>query len=349
MMLVNLPGSWQAVYPALLHANWHGFTVTDLVFPLFLFVIGSSLYFSLRQNQTIPKFHIALKIIKRGCLLFAIGLGLNSLWLLPPDSLEHLRIMGVMQRIGLVYICSALILLYLPKLHSTTYLVAVIFIILTCYYFLLAQYSATPFALETNLVQAIDLKILGQAHMYKMHGIAFEPEEGLLSSLPAIVSVLLRYLITQYLAHSQHALAAVKKLFLIGGILLLLGLLLDDWMPINKNLWSSSYVLYSAGWCGWLLAFFVYLLDVRKQSSLAFPLIVFGLNPLFIYILHWLLTLVYSKIPVANTNLYQSIYLWILQGDAPNQAASLLFAISQLFLLWGVCWLLYKRKIVIKL
>ncbi|MER2492482.1 acyltransferase family protein [Catenovulum sediminis] len=344
MMLVNMPGAWQAVYTPLLHAHWHGWTLTDLVFPFFLFVIGSAMYFSLKKSESLANNNNVSRIFKRAFYLFSIGLMLNALWMIPPNGVENLRIMGVMQRISLAYLIGGLLILCCRRSHL--YIVSLL--ILVGYSSSLAWYSESPYSLQDNLVRFVDMSILGEAHMYQLRGIAFEPE-GLLSTLPAVVNILFGFEITRVLNQATRPLVAVKKLTLICAITFFAAIILQNWIPINKYLWTSSYVLFTSAWATGVLLFLIWILDIKGRSKFAFPFIVFGLNPLFIYVFHWVLTVLYYKIPVADSNLYETMYQWILAGDTANKAASLLFAMLQLLLLWMTCYGLYRRNIIIKL
>ncbi|TXH94542.1 MAG: DUF1624 domain-containing protein, partial [Rheinheimera sp.] len=276
MILVNTPGSWSHVYSLLLHARWDGFTFADIVFPGFLFVVGAAMAFSMKDSRLNSA--AVMKIGKRALLMFGCGLLLN--FLSHPD-LATLRIPGVLQRIALCYALAALLVLSLPKRG----LWAAILLLLGGYFALL-QLSPAPFSLEQNIVRTLDLAVFGTAHVYQGFGVPFDPE-GLLSTLPATVNVLLGYLVATGLK-GKAPMQAVRELAVFGAMLVLLALA-GHWVwPVNKALWSATYVALSSGILLWLLAALVYLVDIRKATTLTEPLRIYGTNPLFIYMLSWM-------------------------------------------------------------
>lgn len=339
MILVNTPGSWQHVYSPLLHAPWDGFTFADIVFPAFLFVVGAAMFYSLRHAEL--NMATLARIAKRSALLFAIGVLLN--WFPFTTALAELRIFGVLQRIALCYAVAAVLVLMLKG----RYLPVIAGSILLLYWGLLLGFGTEqPYSLSGNAVLQLDLYLLGAAHLYQGFGIAFDPE-GLLSSLPAVVSVLAGYYVAAKLK-VRSAQAGALWLLYAAAVLLLTAWLCSMVWPVNKALWSGSYVLLSVAILLLILATLVWLCDVRRQRTLLQPLIVYGSNPLFIYILAWLWAVSAALIPLAGSNLYQYSFELLAQLFAAK-AASLLFALLHVVWFWWLSLLLYRRNIIIKL
>lgn len=343
MILVNTPGDWAHVYPLLLHSHWHGFSPTDLVFPLFLFIIGSALFFAFKKINFQPSPDVLKKVVKRSLLLFFIGLFLNAFPFQQP--LEQLRIMGVLQRIALCYFVAALLILFL-KNNAIKITIA---IILISYALILAPWG---YDINNNLIQIVDLKLLGADHLYHLHDQVFDPE-GLLSCFPAIASVLIGFEVTKMLTQCQQKQQGFNMLLILSVLLLILGYLTAQIIPINKSLWTSSYVLVSSGYACLLLALFVLLGDIFQQQKLLSPWLVYGLNPLFIYVIAWLWEEVYKliQLPLANgKKVWLGQYLQahlIPYFSAIN--ASLIYALSHVLLFWLLALTLYKKNIVVKI
>ena len=343
MILVNTPGSWSHVYAPLLHAAWHGFTFADLVFPMFLFAVGAAMAFSMAKAQ--PSAATLLKISKRTLLLFGCGVFLH--WFPFTSSLVELRIPGVLQRIALCYGIAAVLVLYFKPRG----LLLLSLLLPLLYWGLLWQFSLQhPYELAGNAVQRFDLWLLGPAHLYQGFGEVFDPE-GLLSTLPAISSVLIGYLVAAELRHTDKD-SSVYLLVLWGLALAVLGLLWHLLWPINKPLWSGSYVAFSCGLILLLLAAMVWLMDIRQKNWLQ-PLVIYGSNPLFIYMLSWLWASAASQL-IRFTYDGQSISLYQFGFDSlhvllPAKLASLVFALLHVLLFWLLSYWLYQRRIFIKL
>jgi predicted acyltransferase len=242
MITVNNPGSWSHIYSPLKHSEWHGCTPTDLVFPFFLFVVGISMFFSFsKYNNSLNKESL-LRIGKRTLLIFAIGLFLNSFPQWTTDY-SKLRILGVLQRIALAYGIGSIIVLATPK-KILPYIGALILLLYWC--ILYAAGGTDPYSLQGNATLAFDKLFLGETHLYRGFGIRFDPE-GLLSTMPAIVTVILGYLAGQLIVNTDK-LKVPLKLLLFGFAGIAAGIVWGQFFPINKPLWTSSYVLYTAGW-----------------------------------------------------------------------------------------------------
>jgi predicted acyltransferase len=341
MILVNTPGTWSHVYSPLLHANWHGITVTDFVFPFFLFIIGSAMFFSFKKSNFTATPSQFGKILKRGAIMFLLGLILNTAPF--TSDIETLRIMGVLQRIALAYIFASSIVL----LFNRRGIFIVSFLILAFYWLLLVSEGDGAFLIESNIVRQFDLAILGASHMYTMHGVSFDPE-GLLSTIPAIVSMLLGFEVTRHLTSVNDKKYSLIQLVLIGGVVIGLGALLNEFIPINKSLWTPSYVLFTTGFACLVLAAFVWLIDIKGYKKIVDPLLVYGTNPLFVYMLSGLVVTFYLNVNVGDTTLYGWLYQQLALVLEPT-FASFMFALLHVIFFWFVSLKLYQKNIFIKI
>ncbi len=353
MILVNTPGSWQYVYAPLLHAEWHGCTPTDLVFPFFLFVVGVSMFFSFSKYSDGLNKDSLVKVLRRTLLIFLIGLFINSFpqWM---TDYSQLRIMGVLQRIAVAYGLAAIIVLS----FSRKWIIISTGIILFLYWALLYLFGGNdPYSLTGNLVLRVDQFILGADHLYKgfrYNGepIAFDPE-GLLSSLPAVASVLAGYLVGLLIKKAEKNKVPLLLLGL-GAIFTVVGLIWGLVFPINKPLWTSSYVVYTSGLAAILFGVLIYLIDIKSYKSWTSFFVVFGMNPLFIFALSgiwarsmWMLFRIENSegnMISASGWLFQHVFLPL----AGNLNGSLLYAITHVVFFWLIGYVLYKRKIFIK-
>ena len=341
MILVNTPGSWSHVYAPLLHAEWHGCTPTDLVFPFFLFIIGSAMFFSFKKSDFAATSTQFIRIIKRGFIIFFIGFILN---VIPFDTpFDELRIMGVLQRIGIAYVIGASLVLSLSR--RGVFIVSAI--ILLAYWGLLLSVGNNGLTIEGNIIRQFDLATLGANHMYTMRGVSFEPE-GLLSTIPAVVNMLLGFELTRYLTSIKDKESSVIKLTLIGSIAIGFGALWGLVLPINKSLWTSSYVIYTTGFACLLLAAFVWLIDIKGQKKLVSPLLVYGTNPLFVFVLSFVFVTIYLNISIGDSSLYGWLYQQFTLLANPT-LASFLFAFSHVVLFWFISLKLYQHKIFIRI
>ncbi len=349
MIIVNTPGSWSYVYPPLRHAEWNGCTPTDLVFPFFLFIVGVSTWFSLRKYGNELNSGSAIRILRRTVTIFLLGLLLNVFPFFLRDY-SLLRIMGVLQRIALAYGISAILCITINR----RYLWMIVAGLLLFYWALLAFGGGqSPYSLESNLVRRIDLFILGEGHMYKGFGIPFDPE-GLLSTIGAICTVITGYYAGVLVGQKGKPGRTAIILILIGTGLTGLGLLWNMLLPLNKPLWTGSYVLYTSGLAMILFAVIWLIADVLKLSRWGYPFTVFGTNALFAFFLAglWTKTMLYLiKIPSGGeaASLYSWLFKTVFAPLAGNMTGSLLFAVTQAAVIWIPVYLLFRKKIFVRL
>ncbi|MEO6348781.1 MAG: DUF5009 domain-containing protein [Aquaticitalea sp.] len=349
MILVNTPGSWDYVYAPLEHAAWHGCTPTDLVFPFFLFIVGLSVWFSFKKYETKISKQVVSKILKRTVIIFLLGLFLN---LFPFFNFEEVRVMGVLQRIALAYCAGAILCLSFKR---SNLFIVLILILLGYWGVLYFGSELDSYSLKYNVVRKLDLFVFGEKHIYKGFGIPFDPE-GLLSSIPAIGTVIIGYLTGQTISAETSNLSQIKKLLAQGSILVIIGAIWGFFFPINKALWTSSYVLFTAGLGMLFMAFLIFVIDFKGYSKWSRPFVHFGTNPLFIFVFSGLYVRTISYliyVPTSNVgtkiSAYKFLFTEIFSPIAGNMNGSLLFALSHILVFWFICFLLYKNKIFIKI
>ncbi|MFT4929084.1 MAG: putative acyltransferase [Phenylobacterium sp.] len=341
MILANTPGSWDYVYAPLLHADWHGCTFMDLGFPMFLFIVGSAMFFSFRKNDFTCSTPLLLMVLKRGLMLFGIGLLLNSYPFNGPW--QDMRLMGVFQRIAIVYVIGAVVVLTLRK--NAIYALCV-GILLAYWGLLVLAGGDAPFSLQDNLVRQLDIMLLGEGHLWQGKGLAFDPE-GLLSSLPAVVNLLCGFEVTRYLVSVEDKKDSAINIGVFGVVSVAIGLLWSSQMPLNKSLWTSSYALYSAGYACLALSAAIYIIDIKGFHKLTKPLIEYGSNPLLMYMLSFLCVASYYNIDIGNISLYQWLFDGLREVFEPT-FASLMFAVGHVVFFWWVSSVLFRRNIFIK-
>ncbi|MDQ8003572.1 MAG: heparan-alpha-glucosaminide N-acetyltransferase domain-containing protein [Pedobacter sp.] len=354
MIVVNTPGSWSHIYAPFKHAEWHGFTLTDLVFPTFLFVVGNALSFSLKKLEEVSFGDFFKKVAKRALIIFIIGLLLN---LFPfvvfgedgSVSLKNfleVRIFGVLQRIALCYFFGSLIIYFFRK---TTSIAVISAVILLTYWGILYYFGqlGNPYSLEGNAAKALDDFLFNSKNLYQGFGVAFDPE-GLLSTFPAIVNVLIGYLTGKYLQKQGNNPTAVYRLVGVGIAFLALGFVWNYSIPINKPIWTSSYVLFSLGWDLVITGLLIALIDVLNFKKWTYFFEVFGKNALFIYILAWIIMKLLYLIKIDGSSLPSLFYKNGLTSWLADKNASLVFAILYMLLLWIIGLILDKKKIYVK-
>jgi len=356
MILVNNPGSWNHIYPPLDHAEWHGLTPTDLVFPFFLFAIGIAFSFVMPKYEANSGLFWK-KIIKRSLLIFLIGLFLQWYpfvrwndghlvfreWVDSKNRENGVRILGVLQRIALCYFFGSIIIYYLKPRRSLY-----VGLILLLLYWLLCILGnpADPFGRMGWFGTDIDKQILHVPHMYKGEGYPFDPE-GIMSTISAIVEVIFGYLIGDYIQKKGKNFEMISGLFVAGVAMILTGFCWDMVFPINKKIWTSSFVLNTVGLDCMILACVIYLVDFLGIKKGVYFFQVFGRNPLPIYLLSELLVILLYMFRVGDTSLYEWLYQNIF-AHAGAYTGSLLFAIAYMLLCWSVGYILDRKKIYIK-
>jgi len=367
MIMVNNPGSFSYIYKPLGHAQWHGLTPTDLVFPFFMFIMGISTYISLRKFNFEFSKPTLFKILKRTVVIFLIGLGLGWLSLsfrtyyrLSAEELgffdhliksitnfEQIRILGVMQRLALTYGITALVAIFVK--HK--YIPYIIVVTLIGYFLLLLFGDGFEFS-EHNIISVLDKAILGANHMYTDSGIKLDPE-GLLSTIPAACHVMIGFCCGSLLLNTKDNYEKINRLFIIGAILTFLGFLLSYGCPINKKIWSPTYVLATCGLASTLLALLIWIIDIKGHKKWSVFFESFGVNPLFIYVAAGVLSILLGGILIpydgAMINIKGFIYKICLQPYLGDYFGSLVFALLFVGLNWVIGNILYKKKIYIKI
>lgn len=364
MILVNNPGSWSSVYAPLRHADWHGLTPTDLVFPFFMFIMGVSTFMSLRKFNFEPSQKAVWKIIRRTVLIFVIGLALG--WfgqfvrgLANGETLgqaathfDALRILGVLQRLALAYGFAALIALIVKHKHLVWVIVAIL-----VGYFIILVFGNGFEKSENNIIATIDKALLGVSHMYKDtdavgNRIALDPE-GLLSTLPSIAHVLIGFLFGKLIVENKDNHTRVEKLLIWGTILAFAGLLLQYGCPINKKIWSSTFVLTTTGFAAQLLGLLIWIIDINGKQKWSRFFHAFGVNPLIVYVFAGVLANLFGSIniPYAGESISIKGYIYsvLLQPWAGNHFGSLLYALIFVTICWAFGYILYKKNIYIKI
>lgn len=343
MIIVNTPGSWTYVYAPLRHAKWDGCTPTDLVFPFFMFIVGVSMAISYAKFEAGPQKVWISKVISRGLKIIVIGLLLN--WFpFFTKNIADLRIWGVLQRIGFSFIIAGILIAIVNRKYLWYMLAA----ILVGYYMVLISAGEQALTLEGNLVRTIDLALFGETHIYKGYGIPFDPE-GLLSSLPAVGTIILGYISGKNMLSYQEVTKKIKWLFIFGVVCLAAGCLWSyTGFPINKPIWSSSYVLFTGGLAMLFLGLMLWVIDVKKFQKWTYIFKAFGQNPLASYALSGLLVNTMFLIKIGDQNLYGWLFSSVFQTAFGDYLGSFMFALFFVMLIWVFAFFLDRKKIIIK-
>lgn len=364
MILVNNPGSWAHIYAPLEHAPWHGLTPTDLVFPFFLFAVGNAMSFVMPRLQQGGDLIFWKKVLKRTFLIFIIGLLLHwspfIKWSgdhIEFKTLDNLRIFGVLQRIAVCYFFASVIVYYFKQKGAFVFAA-----VLLLFYWMLSLLLGTPgdpYSLQGWFGTDIDKAILGEAHMYKGEGVAFDPE-GLMSTFAAIVQVIFGYLVGDYIQKKGKTFEMIASLFVIATLLIITGFIWDMVFPINKKIWTSSYTVYTTGLAIYTIATMIYFIEFKQATGWLTKFFdVFGKNPLFIFVLSGFLPRLLGLIRIPNginaegLPKYLSPFGWfyekickLIPGIPEN--GSLFYAICMIVMYWAICYWLDKKKIYIK-
>ena len=360
MILVNNPGSWGNIYAPLEHAEWHGCTPTDLVFPFFLFIVGVSIAYAMgskKQDHTAHNKTI-LKALKRGLTLFGLGLFLAFFPRNFSDfdfvaSLKTIRIPGVLQRIGVVFFLSSIVFL---KFNERNIFRIIIVILIS--YWALMTFVPVPgvgyanLEKETNLGAWLDRSVLTEAHLWKAAK-TWDPE-GMLSTLPAIATCLFGVLVGIYLKRKDIEPATkIAWLFSVGCLATIFGLIWDLEFPINKSLWTSSYALYTGGLATIVLALSYWIIDINHYNRFTKPFVIYGVNAITVFFVSGLMPRLVNMIKIkqadgeeigALTAFYKTFFV---PYFSPINA-SLAYAIAFILFFYVILWVMYKKNIIIK-
>lgn len=349
MVLVNDPGTWSSIYWPLEHAEWHGWTPTDLVFPFFVFIIGVAipLAFGRRTESGGGKRDLYFKVIRRTLIIFALGMFLNGF---PYFQLSTIRIPGVLQRLAVCYLFASLI--FLNTKVRTQVIVTLALLVIS--WLLMTRLHAPGFATgdlskEGSLASYVDRAVFGP-HIWKQ-GKVYDPE-GLLSTIPAIATALFGVLTGQWLRTKKSQDEKVAGMFVAGAVCIIIGWCWNPFFPINKALWTSSYVFFTAGLALEFLALCYFVVDIKQYQSWAKPFVVFGRNAIALYVGAGLMARLMGLIKLPWGDATISLQGWIFEKVFLSWAspinASLAYAIAFVLLWLGLMWILYSRKIFIK-
>ncbi len=366
MLLVNNPGSWSHIYAPLEHAPWHGLTPTDLVFPFFMFIMGISTYISMRKFDFKWSADLGWKILRRTIVIFLIGIGIayfgqvlrgiyNGKELSEIFGLDSLRILGVMPRLALCYCAASLIAIWLRGKHQ--YMPVVVTGLLVVYGAILLLGNGLEFS-NDSIIAKVDQAVLGADHMYKdtVDGVklAFDPE-GLMSTIPSIAHVLIGFWCGMLIMGTKDNTLRINKLFIVGVILTFVGLLLDYGMPINKKIWTPTYALTTCGLAASFLGLLIWIIDIKGKKGWCRFFEAYGINPLFMYVLGGVVGIILGCIPVTSGEKTVGLKTW-LYADVltplccdDKTLASLIFALLFVGFIWCFGYILYKKKIYIKI
>lgn len=375
MLLVNNPGSWSAIYPPLAHAEWHGWTPTDLIFPFFLFIVGITTHLSLsaRRARGAGDAHLVRQVLRRGALIFLCGLFLSWFpgwsWATGGEladatfvdrvlhRLEHLRIMGVLQRIGLAYVIGGLLTIRLDVRGQVVAITA----LLLGYWALMTLVPVPGIGRPghelldepSQLLSAwLDRTVLGEDHLWS--GSRTWDPEGLLSTLPAVGTLLLGALAGRWIGARERPLTdRLSALFAVGAIGMVVGLCWHWVFPINKGLWTSSYVVFTGGMAAVTLATCLWLIDVQQWRGWTRFFVVYGTNPLVAFLGSGLMarltvSLITWMEDGRRVSLQGAVHKALFLSWLPPRPASLAYALSFVLLWYGILAVLHRRGIVVK-
>ena len=346
MICVNNPGS-EYVYVPFAHSQWAGLTPTDLVFPLFMFLMGLSIYLSLSKYGFSCNHKVLIKIIRRTLLIWIIGIILNAFFIFCQHkfSISDVRILGVLPRLAICYGVVSLIAVSVKYKHIF-YIIGSLLIV---YLIILLIGNGFEYN-ETNILSIVDRNILGINHMYNDNGI--DPE-GILSTIPAIAHTLIGFCCGKIIKESKPIDVKIERLFIIGGSLLFGGYLLSYGCPVIKKIWSPSYVLVTCGAAFISLALLMWIIDVNHHYKWSNFFHIFGVNPLFLYVLSEALTVILYAIGLHYDEKWISIHKIIYDAISitwmSQYLTSLIFALLIVCFNWCVGAILYKKNIFIKI
>lgn len=373
MIMVNNPGSWEHIYAPLDHAKWNGCTPTDLVFPFFLFAVGNAMAFVMPTLEAAGSGVFLKKVVKRTLLIYLIGLFLNwspfilwhndSLvlktweWTGDDGKLHGIRVVGVLQRIALCYFFASVIIFYLKRKGAIITGIALLLLYWVLCYTLGAP--GDPYSLQGFFGTNIDIALFGEPHVYHGEGVPFDPE-GLASTTAAIVQVIGGFLVGQYIQRKGKNFEMLSNLFVAGALLCVLGYFWDMSFPINKKIWTSSYVVYTTGLAILTISTVIFFIEFRNYKGAVSKFFdVFGKNPLFIFVLSGFLPRVLALIRIDNgigadgKQSYLAPFGWFYEHVCKNIATdlrigSLFYALCMITFYWLIVYILDRKKIYIK-
>jgi predicted acyltransferase len=349
MILVNNPGTWRQAYAPLQHAAWNGWTPTDLIFPFFLFIVGVAITLSIgtRLQGGESKRELLLKVARRTLIIFALGIVLNGF---PYFHWDTLRIPGVLQRIAACYLLASLVVLAMDVRGQ-----AVTTLVLLAGYWIVMKYVPIPghraglLRPAHNLAAYIDNAVM---HGHLLHH-RWDPE-GILSTAPATATTLAGVLTGHWMRAARSPLTRLAGLFIAGSLCLLLGVIMGVWFPINKNLWTSSYVVFTAGMAFNSLGVCYWLVDVRQYKRWATPFVMYGTNAILAYMLSTLMAkvmILWRVTQADGTKVALRRYIfenYFLRLASPINA-SLLYAVAYVLFWLAITAILYRKRIFIKI
>jgi len=358
MLLVNNPGDWDNLYSQLDHAAWNGWTFTDLIFPFFLWIVGVAIPLSLgrRLENGEPRQKAVWRILRRSVIIIALGVALNGF---PRYDFSTIRFPGVLQRIGVCYLFASLIFI-----NTTIRGQVIATLSLLAGYWLLMALMPVPgwgrglLSEHGNFSEFVDTLLL-HGHMWRETR-TYDPE-GIVSTIPAIATVLFGIMSGQLLRSRLSAPEKTAWLFVAGNFLLLAGQIMNYWLPINKKLWTSSYAVFMAGMAMNVFAVCYWLVDVKGRKTWAGPFAVYGMNAITVFVLTGLLGRISTLVKVGAENGNPIVLKTWLFGHlkavferiggplATPKNSSLLYALMYVALMYGVAWVMYRRKWFVRL
>ncbi len=361
MIIVNTAGDKTMRFAPLVHADWHGFTPTDLVFPSFLFAVGNAMAFVMPKLYKLTPLEFLLKIGKRSVIIFLLGFLMywfpfmkwDETGQLVGKSISETRILGVLQRIALAYFAASLLVYFIQnKIEQPRRMLSLVLLsigILSFYWMLLLIFgdSTDPLSIQGNIVVHVDHFLFGDRHLYTMQGLPFDPE-GLVSTLPTIVNVLAGYLAGQFIMEKGKTYEGLAKLLLIGFGLVLLSEAWNWILPINKKLWTSSFVTYTIGLDCFIIAVIIFIIDFKNIKTGTTFFTIFGKNALFIYLLSEILAI---SLKFSRITCDQSFFKWTYQTCCEpigGKLGSMVYAIGFMLVCWLVGFFMDKKGIYIK-
>ncbi|NUQ20059.1 MAG: DUF5009 domain-containing protein [Gemmatimonadaceae bacterium] len=374
MLLVNDPGSWAAIYPPLEHAPWNGWTPTDLIFPFFLFIVGITTELSLgaRRSRGASDGDLAKAIVRRGAIIFLLGFLMSwfpffqwgavdgianpTFWDRIVYRVDHVRVFGVLQRIGIAYTLGGLL-----TLRTTLKQQIVMLAVILYGYWIVMTLVPVPgtgmlgdWMLDTkggNLAAWVDRAVLGTKHIW-VGGIVFDPE-GPLSTIPAVGTVILGVIAGRWIASPRALLERIAGLFAAGCLAAMVGMIWNWSFPINKSLWTSSFVLFTAGMAALTLATCMWLIDIHRVTRWTKPFVVFGVNPIVAFVGSGVMArLVYSIFKVTVNGrpvaVQQAFNDAVFASWLPPRVASLCFALTFVLFWYAILLVLHRKRIYVR-